>query len=515
MEKRASSTYTLLAIIAAVLGAALLQSSKWIMLNDSVGVTTATLLFSRYVGLACFAALALIFRNAAPKPSHVLVPANVLMALYLVLVLVGTRMEPSQLTEVISSVAGIAYGISDALFTFLFLQAFARFEPRASAVLLVGSQLLSNILMAVMSALTPTPLFVCRIAAIVLGCALVSLGVRVVASQADAEGHVSLEGILPSAPVRAPRKAEVYPDGIGAWAIFLVVGFGFCTLFGITAQISSLTGDSFALYDTATSVALVVMDALLLIYLVFRGDKVTFELAVAACGILYMFAFVSYGYFWTEGNLLAGIVLRTGYDFTVVLWKIIILRKAFAKPERVYGYVGLLWIFITVYPGRSLGLVLMNNAANQSALVTGVAQSSIMVVFVLVLAALLYPLLMRGTVGASREASAAAAGAGEGGEGADAAAEPAREPELNLDEAARAHRKARLEALGAEYGLSSREQEIFEEVLSGRTRNAIAQKMYLSPDTVKSHTSHIYMKAGVRSKQELIDKVESWLNEAH
>lgn len=36
----------------------------------------------------------------------------------------------------------------------------------------------------------------------------------------------------------------------------------------------------------------------------------------------------------------------------------------------------------------------------------------------------------------------------------------------------------------------------------------IAEKMFISENTVKTHVRHIYSKCGVRGKQELLDLVE-------
>ena len=42
----------------------------------------------------------------------------------------------------------------------------------------------------------------------------------------------------------------------------------------------------------------------------------------------------------------------------------------------------------------------------------------------------------------------------------------------------------------------------------GRTKAYIAETLYLTENTVKGHTKHIYSKLDVHSKQELMDMVE-------
>ena len=65
----------------------------------------------------------------------------------------------------------------------------------------------------------------------------------------------------------------------------------------------------------------------------------------------------------------------------------------------------------------------------------------------------------------------------------------------------------RAEALSARLQFSQREQEILMYVLQGYTRDGIAERLYLSPDTVKSYMSRIYLNVGINSNKALLAKV--------
>lgn len=56
--------------------------------------------------------------------------------------------------------------------------------------------------------------------------------------------------------------------------------------------------------------------------------------------------------------------------------------------------------------------------------------------------------------------------------------------------------------------LTSREREIFTMLAMGRNTDYIRKTLYLSPNTVRSHTSRIYLKLNVHSHQDLIDLVQ-------
>ena len=52
--------------------------------------------------------------------------------------------------------------------------------------------------------------------------------------------------------------------------------------------------------------------------------------------------------------------------------------------------------------------------------------------------------------------------------------------------------------------LSVREREVLDEIATGATNPEIATRLYLSPHTVKEHTSSIYRKLGVRNRAEAV-----------
>lgn len=65
----------------------------------------------------------------------------------------------------------------------------------------------------------------------------------------------------------------------------------------------------------------------------------------------------------------------------------------------------------------------------------------------------------------------------------------------------------RLKSLGEKWGLTPREQEVFAYVAAGRSQPWISETLRIAEGTAKTHIRHIYQKAGVSSKQALIDQV--------
>ncbi len=62
-------------------------------------------------------------------------------------------------------------------------------------------------------------------------------------------------------------------------------------------------------------------------------------------------------------------------------------------------------------------------------------------------------------------------------------------------------------ALGQERGLTPREVEVLQLLCKGRSKSYIAESLFISENTVRSHSKHIYAKLDVHSKQEILDLI--------
>jgi DNA-binding CsgD family transcriptional regulator len=79
---------------------------------------------------------------------------------------------------------------------------------------------------------------------------------------------------------------------------------------------------------------------------------------------------------------------------------------------------------------------------------------------------------------------------------------------LGIQETTRAVSEETCEALANVHGLTQREREVLTLLVQGRSRPYIQQKLHLADGTVKTHTSHIYAKLSIHTKQELLDLIE-------
>lgn len=63
------------------------------------------------------------------------------------------------------------------------------------------------------------------------------------------------------------------------------------------------------------------------------------------------------------------------------------------------------------------------------------------------------------------------------------------------------------------YALTQRETDVFSYLIRGRSLPYIANELFVTSGTIKTHTMHIYKKLGVNSKEMLIDLFDRWCSE--
>lgn len=74
--------------------------------------------------------------------------------------------------------------------------------------------------------------------------------------------------------------------------------------------------------------------------------------------------------------------------------------------------------------------------------------------------------------------------------------------------------KREIAAMAEQFALSPRETEVLEMLAAGRSPKRIAEKLFISESTAKSHCYRIYKKTGVHSQQDLLDLIEERMRAA-
>jgi DNA-binding CsgD family transcriptional regulator len=79
---------------------------------------------------------------------------------------------------------------------------------------------------------------------------------------------------------------------------------------------------------------------------------------------------------------------------------------------------------------------------------------------------------------------------------------------LGIQKAAAKQDAQSIEPIATEYGLTQREREVLGLLAQGRSRPYIQEKLNMADGTIKTHTTHIYSKLGIHTRQELLDLLE-------
>lgn len=494
-----------------VVGVSLFNSAKWIMLNESADVPLGLLFFSRFMGIAVYPVAALLFSNRLPRVANVLALVVSFNALYILSLVATPLIHDARLASVVTYVfTGGIYGVSTEIFVLLFAHLFSTCGPKRGALMFALMQLLSNSLVLVLSVFDRAALLGLRIAFIVSGLALVSLVVGcLLRGTVDFGAPLQLEGARPDEAPAGPRS---FPDSFSSWSFFLLTGLAFQSLFGFNAQVSSESGGNFALYDAYTTIILLAFDAALVAVVYLYAGRFTFPAALGVIAALYACGFVFYSYAWQSNNPVSGALVRIGYDCSCVLFWLFTTRKACEDPRRAYLYYSLQGTFLNVQCGRAVGSFMVTLFDSQAALVMGTAQVSLFIVAMVCLGAFFFVCARGAGVFSGERSAGVVRGGGAPGvsEGAAFAASPGAggclpgEPDFEPGVS-----DARAEVFSDRLQLSQREREVLIETLHGHNRASVAEKLCLSPDTVKHYLGRIYLKAGVSSKQELVSLVES------
>lgn len=81
-------------------------------------------------------------------------------------------------------------------------------------------------------------------------------------------------------------------------------------------------------------------------------------------------------------------------------------------------------------------------------------------------------------------------------------------PHADVEKAPRRFDSA-VDKVAEEYGLSPREKETMRLLSMGYTKNALAEKLGVSSNTIRTHSRNVYSKLDIHSRQELMDLIDA------
>lgn len=250
----------------------------------------------------------------------------------------------------------------------------------------------------------------------------------------------------------------------------------------LNSQISNSGGGGSWIWPTVYACALLVIGAVICFEFVLRRRKIAI---LSACTILLITGSLLLYLFVSTANLtLTYTLMYSGYYLFVATF---------------YSYLGML----TRIPGQQpFRIYAVGNLANTLGLIVGTGLGSIVtrlaqpwgIVFTLVIVYLLFFIGLMLLPQARRNMFTSD----------EAIARPTIPAYESIEESVRhqCHNVAK------RYGLSGREEEILGYLVRGRNLTTIADETILSPNTIKTHVNHIYLKLDVHTREELVMRIE-------
>ena len=556
-------------LLLAAVALALFLSSMWTARADTSGVSTEVVYTTRFVSLAVYMFMAWSYRNHLPQVRLVLGIGCSFMLVHLAWVVLSPALAlDAEISSITDYLSGVFEGVANALITLVLAHILSSFDPRKSAVGVGVAYLLVDVGILILDTLSveaihyARPLFTFVAVGIVLFCTETLLGPEKPpfvadkplqygfadhaehADHSDRAGHTDRAdrtaqdphanrrevGVGDSRDDDSERALNLFSSQ-SDWFLLLIVAILFPTLFGVIAQVSSETGGNFALYDIPTEIVMIAIQALFLLFMAFYGTRYGFAHILAFIIPLYATGFALFPNNWQNGNPFAGCLIRAGFVILAVLLWALMERKSFHDPRHTYLYFGIYCGVSNGQVGRLTGSLLMGENGPNLQLCQDISLAALwsICIFGLVLFFLLRVasateaadrgdgfatlIEMRGTQleegssptsgDAAGNAMGNAAGNVTGDVTGDAAGTGRRRGEDREDTFA-----DQFERLADRIHLTQREREVVVEALHGYSRASIANKLCLSPETVKTYLNRAYVKAQVTSKQELIAVIE-------
>lgn len=498
---------TLPGCILLALGAGLFAGCVGLLGRGTGVLSDAVVRYYQLVSLFSFLAEALLFSDGLPPLKKTLNTTALFVLIFILGIIAVPVIADSTVSTIILYATATLFGIAISTCLLLCAWFFTCFPSRTCTALFAWSFLASFLL-----------LFIGTAAEASLPVILSLLFISICALLA---GYLLLERIPPTRFSFSPESRQPGPDRTSFcfpaarkdWTLLFTSTAVFAFLYGVSAKISTVTCSPFTLDDTYTGMIVALVVVLVVAYLCLFGAPSGYLVPLLFVVVCYVVGALFFSYSCDYYNPLGGALIRSGFDCGRVLLLVLLAREVSHAPRKAFLWFGLFGLCSHALPGEIAGdalLGLSDVVIKPEHLVFATAQA--IFVWVCILAfILLLGYRFAGSTEALPQLSAFNKQAFK-----QYFVPPLQkdisEPVSDIpagDIASFSALSERVTLFARTYRLTQRETEVLVETLHGLSRAGVAQKLFLSPETVKDYLGNIYRKAGVSSKQELIQLIES------
>ena len=308
-----------------------------------------------------------------------------------------------------------------------------------------------------------------------------------------------------------------YLTALASLVSLIVASLVLSLLFGLVWEMTVLSVGSVNEAHQAPLVANLAVAVCLIGLVLYAHKRMDLALAFRVIVPVIVILFAVLPFFWETSPVALNVIMSASYGvFDVIIWYMVVSTAYdFAVSGFVIGGLVRALSILARLLGIGIGYLLMLIPGSPSLLIVGV---SVGAVYVLAMLGLFYRTRRRGApIVATEEPDAAPAAPA-----VPTATEPAAAPEPAplaqpdaeaIDEPATASplsEEATFEMIAEDFSLTRREAELLPFIARGRSARVIADALFVSENTIRTHTRRILEKTDLHSKQQVIDLIEKY-----
>lgn len=315
---------------------------------------------------------------------------------------------------------------------------------------------------------------------------------------------------VPDGRYARTASSKRYLTALASLVTLIVASLVLSLLFGLVWEMTVLSVGSVNEAHQAPLVANLVVAAGLIGLVLYAHKRLDLALVYRVIVPVIVILFAVLPFFWETSPIMLNAVMSASYGaFDVIIWYMVASTAYdFAVSGFVIGGIVRALSILARLVGIGIGYLLMLIPESPSLLVVGV---SVGAVYVLAMLGLFYG-TRRKEIRIEPEAKAEAPAQVEAE--AKPVAEPLPEPvpeakPAEVEEGPLSD-EAIFEMIAEDFSLTRREAELLPFIARGRSARVIADALFVSENTIRTHTRRILEKTDLHSKQEVIDLIEKY-----
>lgn len=475
-------------LILGIVAFACFEAGTWTARRDIL-LDGSFLYLTRFVQLGVYFVMAFLFRNHLPSVKNLTIVVVGTFAFHLALTLaLGASTLPQSVFNTTSFLSSVFSGIASAGALLLLAHVFSSYAPRYSALAIAAAYLGTEVIFGATAFLPSEGVYAAQPLLKSIGLVGLVLCIQPKDQVSANECEHPLQFGIPDETPSGVRPLHFLTSN-GDWAFQAIIALLVPFVFGFMSQLLSSNGLSDGLHDPNNEVIAVGVLIALTLFCALKGTSIGFNILFFSVMGLYAIGFLLFPLLLEIDSPYAGTLFKCGLVLYQPLLWILLARKSFDDPRHTYLYFGVFCGLANVSFGRFFGPFILPPES-----LDALSASYVSIVFLFAIAACVSILFfLQRTTYATRTSPH---------NEVDTAHTVAVSTPIQDDFA------IKLPLFCNEANLTKREREVLVEILHGYSMSNTAKKLFLSPETVRTHMKNIYTKTGFPNKQALIQAVD-------